>query len=251
MSLGKFGLRAKIVLMVTGVTLLAIGTISVSTGYVFGREYAKALKSRSLAISQSLKIQLERVLQLGIKLDHLTGFEEQCSDAVQSYSGISYALVAAPNGHVLFHSDRGRTGNVLSDPAVLHALRSSDQTGTTVFETAASGYSAVVPVLSQTGEHLASVAVGFPANLIAHQVNQMLRSDRWRVAVAGGAVRLRDQTIDKLDRGHRTPAGVHRLFVAGARTGNGRGGQPGQRLQSHAGPDRAARYAAAARQGRG
>jgi signal transduction histidine kinase/DNA-binding response OmpR family regulator len=173
--LGKFGLRAKIVLRVTGVTLLAIGTISVSTGYVFGREYTKALQSRSLAISQSLKIQLERVLQLGIKLDHLTGFEEQCSDAVQSYSGISYALVAAPNGHVLFHSDRGRMGNALSDPALLRALRSSDQTGTTVFETAANGYSALVPVLSETGEHLASVAVGFPANLIAQQKNQMLR----------------------------------------------------------------------------
>ena len=161
--------------MVTGVTLLAIATISVSTGYVFGKEFTKALESRSLAISQSLKIQLERVLQLGIKLDHLTGFEEQCSDAVQSYSGISYALVAAPNGHVLFHSDRGRMGNTLSDPAILRALKNSDQTDTTVFESAANGYAAVVPVLSQTGEHLASVAVGFPANLITQQTNQMLR----------------------------------------------------------------------------
>ena len=161
--------------MVTSVTLLAIGTISVSTGYVFGKEYTKALESRSLAISQSLKIQLERVLQLGIKLDHLTGFEEQCSDAVQSYSGISYALVAAPNGHVLFHSDRSRMGNALTDPTVLHALRNGDQAGTTVFEEAVNGYSAVVPVVGQTGEHLASVAVGFPANLIAREMNQMLR----------------------------------------------------------------------------
>jgi signal transduction histidine kinase/DNA-binding response OmpR family regulator len=171
----NLGLRAKIVLIVTGVVLVAMGTIMASTGYFFAKEYTKALQSRSLAVSKSLKIQLERVLQLGIKLEDLTGFEEQCSDAVATYDGVSYALVAGLDGKIIFHSDRTKINQLLTDHSVLDALKVSNPAGISAFEAAANGYSAVVPVVGPDGRHLAGIAVGFPAELISGEINQMLR----------------------------------------------------------------------------
>jgi hypothetical protein len=66
-------------------------------------------------------------------------------------------------------------GQMLSDPLVLNALKVGDQAGTATFEAAANGYSAIVPVVGPGGRHLASVAVGFPADLISREMNQMLR----------------------------------------------------------------------------
>jgi signal transduction histidine kinase/DNA-binding response OmpR family regulator len=163
------------VLLVSGVVLVAICTIMASAAYIFDREYRKALESRSLAIGMSLKLQLERVLQLGIAPENLTGFEKQCREAALAYEGISAVLVADRDGRILFHSDAQRSGGRLTDAGVLKALGRSDSAGASVYEEQAESYSAIVPVFAPGSVHAATVVVQFPAATIQARTVELLR----------------------------------------------------------------------------
>ena len=111
-----FGLKKRIVLIAAGAMFFAAGSIIAVSGYTFTREYTSALESRSLAIATGLKMQLERVLHLGIPLENLIGFEEQTLEAVKAYEGIDYTMVIAPDGRILFHSDPARMGTIVAEP---------------------------------------------------------------------------------------------------------------------------------------
>jgi signal transduction histidine kinase/DNA-binding response OmpR family regulator len=169
------GLRAKIVLFATGVVLVGGGAIMSSNGYFFSREYAKVLQSRSLAIGKSLKIQLERVLSLGIPIEEVVGFEEQCQEAVQTYEGISQAFVANEDGKVLFHNDPRMIGRTLADAYLLRAVEGSKATGLPAGSDEIERYVAVVPVLERSGARVASIVVEFPEDLITAETNKTLK----------------------------------------------------------------------------
>ena len=83
----RFGLRLKILIIAASVTLLGMGVVLTATTYLFSGAYVASLQSRSLAVAQGLKIQIDRILQLGIRLDNLVGFEKQCQDVVATYDG--------------------------------------------------------------------------------------------------------------------------------------------------------------------
>jgi len=163
------------VLLVSGVMLVAMCTVMASAGYIFDREYRKALESRSLAIGKSLKLQLERVLQLGIAPRDLSGFEKQCREAALAYEGISAVLVADREGRILFHSDAQRIGGRLTSVDVLRALGRSDPSGASVHEEQTASYSAIVPVFAPGSAHAASVVVQFPAATIQARLAELLR----------------------------------------------------------------------------
>jgi signal transduction histidine kinase/CheY-like chemotaxis protein len=171
----KLGLKARMVLLVSGVVLVAMCAIMASAGYIFDREYRKALESRSLAIGKSLKLQLERVLQLGIAPENLSGFEKQCREAALAYEGISAVLVADRSGRILFHSDAQQIGGRLTDAGVLRAVEDGDPAGASVYEERGASYSAVVPVLAPGAVQVATVVVQFPAATIRARTVELLR----------------------------------------------------------------------------
>ena len=170
-----FGLKTRMVLLVSGVVLAAMCAIMASAGYVFDREYRKALESRSLAIGKSLKLQLERVLQYGIAPQDLSGFEKQCREAALAYEGINAVLVTDRDGRILFHSDAQRIGGRLTDTSVLKALGRGDSVGVSVYEEQAESYSAIVPVFAPGEVHAATVVVQFPAAAIHARTVELLR----------------------------------------------------------------------------
>jgi signal transduction histidine kinase len=171
-KVNKFGLRERITVIAIGVMLVAITSIALVSSYLFNREYAAALQSRSVAIATSLKLQLERLLQLDLRLENLIGFDEQCREVVEAYGGIEYAMVVGRDGTILFHNDPGRRGQ----PAD-HKLTILRQTAPrSVIEDARNGgksYVTIVPVVSPAGEHQASVVVGFPAAQVTGKARQM------------------------------------------------------------------------------
>ena len=171
----QVGLRARIVLIAAAVMLVAMGAIIAASGYVFNKEYTVALQSRSLAIAKNLGVQLQRVLQFGIKLDELTGFEEQCQEIVRTNEGISFAAVVEDDGDVLFHSDSREKGRRLTDPSLLAALKDgADAEAVIAYRmNGAKGYSAIVAVTGPEGSRVASVMVGFPADAITAKASQM------------------------------------------------------------------------------
>jgi signal transduction histidine kinase len=75
---------------------------------LISRSYVAALQSRSVAIGQSLTLQLDRIQSLGIGLENLAGFDKQCREVVETYDGIEFAAIAGRDGTILFHSDPSR-----------------------------------------------------------------------------------------------------------------------------------------------
>lgn len=62
-------IRARIVLIAVAIVLFAIGASTLTSSHLFAREYSKALHMRALSEAQGLKLQLDRLLQLGIPID--------------------------------------------------------------------------------------------------------------------------------------------------------------------------------------
>lgn len=169
----KFGLRAKILLIAAGVTLIGMGAVLATSSHLFTQAYLASLQSRSTAIAQSLKIQMDRILQLGIQMDNLVGFDKQCQDVVETYEGIDFAMVVGRDGTILFHSDAARNGERLADPVLLTAVRGEAGATVDYSRSGSSGYGSVVPILGVDGTHLGSVVVGLSASVIDDKLRPM------------------------------------------------------------------------------
>jgi diguanylate cyclase (GGDEF)-like protein/PAS domain S-box-containing protein len=119
---------------------------------------------------------MDRILQLGIQMDNLVGFDKQCVAVVESYEGIAFAMVVNREGHVLFHSDVAQQGHSLASPELLAAARSKVDLTTAYTLEHLNGYSASVPIFATDGEHLGSVLVGVSAKVIDNKLMPMYQN---------------------------------------------------------------------------
>ena len=171
-------LRARILVTATAVLIVAMGAIVVSSGHYFSTHYREALQSRSLAIGQGLKFELERLLSLSftIRVGDLVGFDQQCRDIVRTYEGTRYAMVVDADGRIVAHNDAARVGEQLADAELRRALAAGESTVTRHLDQGTPVYAAAVPVL-QGGKPVAAVLVGFDAEVISAKVRQMLMAN--------------------------------------------------------------------------
>lgn len=172
-----YGVKTRVVLISACAMLFAMGAIIVLSSYLFGREYREALQSRSVAIATSLKVQLERVLQFGIPLTDLVGFEDQCQEVVQSNEGINYAMVVDPAGRILFHSDPALQTRRLAHADLAAAARSGKQQFLSYTEADTRIFGVFVPITDSLGEPLGSIVVGFPKALITSKLTAIVALD--------------------------------------------------------------------------
>jgi diguanylate cyclase (GGDEF)-like protein len=170
----NLGLRARIALVAGAVMALTIGAVIAATVVDITDDLERALQSRSMAIAKSLRIQLDRVLQLGIGLEDLSGFETQLQDAVANYPGISSAFVADREGRILFHGDFARIGQKVSSAQMFATLAQPHEAVVRSVFRGREMVTAVVPVLDRFGAHLGSVAVSFPAAVIDAEVRELV-----------------------------------------------------------------------------
>ena len=175
----RTSLRAKIVLIAIGVMLFSMGAIIAASGYVFAQEYTRAFESRSLAVGNSVKIQLERLFKLtfGIRVEDLIGFDQQCRDIVATYAGTRYAMVVGTAGTIVFHNDPAQVGRPVEESSLRAALAARAETVVRHGQADDAVYSAVVPVFRADHAYAASVVVGFDAQLVAAKVRRMLALD--------------------------------------------------------------------------
>jgi len=181
----KLGLLAKILIISVSITLAGMVAVFWSSSRLFEDAYAEALQSRSHAIAQGLRIQLERVLSLGIRIDDLGGFDKQCKEAVERYAGVDFSAVVAPDGTILFHSDPAQHGRNIGDPALVKRMAAG-----TVYTVASgingwNGYVAMAPVSAADGESVGNIQVGVSGTLVRDKLRSMQFN---RIAV--GAVAL-------------------------------------------------------------
>ncbi|CAG0989290.1 partial Sensory/regulatory protein RpfC, partial [Rhodocyclaceae bacterium] len=175
----KLGLRVKILLITVGLTVAALSAVLTISNRLFNEAYLAALQSRSTAIAQGLKLQMDRILQLGIRIDSLMGFDKQCRSAADNYAGIDFAVVAKPDGTILFSSHPERTGTRIADPQLVGALQAAAETTVEYRQNGTSGYGAVVPILGPDQAHVGNVVIGLSRAMVDDKLREM------RVAVIG------------------------------------------------------------------
>ena len=96
----RIGLRAKALIIAAGISFLgAVLVFSPPTGSSPGAA-GRGHQSRSVAIAQSLSLQLDRIQALGVEV-HPTGFEKQCrTHGGSPTEGINFAMVVDRGGTI-------------------------------------------------------------------------------------------------------------------------------------------------------
>jgi len=168
-------IRAKTTLISVAILFFALGANTLISSYVFSREYSQALEAKTSAIGVTLKTQLDRLLALGLTLDRLTGFDDQCRELVNRNPDIAYAMVINSAGKVLFHNDSSQTRQFLTDPIILKAVQHPHKASFLVSTPGTRFLDVFIPVLSPDGEPLASIRIGIPVTHLT-QKTQMLVS---------------------------------------------------------------------------
>ena len=167
----RLGLRGRIMLIASVLVMLATGVVALVSSYHFTQRVAFAQSSRTNAIAQGLAVQLERILALDIPVNQLQGFEEQCRDAIHANPGLSLAMVATPEGQILFHNDPGRMRSQVQSKALGNAL----VVGIGSFDDVQQDrHVALATVREPGGGHVATVVVGFPLEMIEAQRRNLL-----------------------------------------------------------------------------
>jgi PAS domain S-box-containing protein len=166
-----FRLRTKILLIAVGVTVVGMAIVFSASSQLISRSYVAALQSRSVAIGQSLTLQLDRIQSLGIGLENLAGFEKQCREVVETYDGIEFAAIAGRDGTILFHSDPSRHGGRLTEEAILKVLGSESTVA--VAYTAGDSYGAVVPIRGSEGAVLGGAVVAVSPGAVADRLREV------------------------------------------------------------------------------
>ena len=176
----KLGLRPKILLIAIAVILVVCAGVLWSASSHYYSSYSETLLSRSLSIAKSLSQQMERITSLGIPIESVVGFEEQCSEVIRAYPNVDYAMVVSHEGTILFHSDPKLIGTKLSSQELIKALPRGEFTLKLENETQ---YVATEPIQNAKSSQEASAVVGFSRRYIDTELSQLNRSILLIVAI--------------------------------------------------------------------
>ncbi len=172
----RLGLRGKILLIATLVVVFTIATTVVTVGGLFTEAYTRVMASRADAIAQGLVLQLERLLSLGMDLEEILGFEEQCRDSLSQDEDLAYAFVAKADGHVLFDPYPARTASLIEVGGLGAALGLGHPTLIKVSQNGKASFAAIRPVHNLETQTAAAVVVGFSQEVVSGQLDRLLLS---------------------------------------------------------------------------
>lgn len=173
----SFSIRTKILFIMSSVLIATFTLMYWVNRHFYLREYRNAILLETSGITQSLRLQLERILNLDLALHDIVGFEQQCRHLVQDYQTITFAYVADSTGQILFHSDLSQQGQrvavpihqetetILNEPVV--QLVASPPSGMTM-------YAVSFPTVGPHGDIIAWITTGFPASRISERTQRSL-----------------------------------------------------------------------------
>jgi signal transduction histidine kinase/CheY-like chemotaxis protein len=170
MRLARRGLRFKVLLAAgAAMTVVVLATAGVAS-WLAMQQQGLAQQSRSQAVAESLAVQLERILALGLTIGELQGFDVQCDEAVARHGGLAFALVVDAAGKTVFRS----AGAAATVPALppLQQLTAPGPAQRTLDDRT---QLAVVPVhAGQGGSTPAWAVVGFSRDALVAERNSLL-----------------------------------------------------------------------------
>lgn len=167
------GIRSKIITITAGIMVLSMAVSILISSYMFKTAYTESLQSRATVVAKTLSLQLDRLFRLGLGIESIIGFDEQCKEAQEEYENINHAMVVNPDGMVLFHGGCSKRGAYMPDAALLGAIKAKTEKTVFVKKHGAGDYFTVAPVFDSNGRHAASVITGFHADLAAIKARSM------------------------------------------------------------------------------
>jgi len=167
------GIRAKILSIAAVMLIIGILAEALTCGYIFTREYSRALQTGALAMGESLLSQLNRIFSLGIPLHELVGFEKQCQELVQRNQELAYVMVVDLNGRILFCNDPSRHGEKVNAPGPEgEAGDQADSRFALQFEGA---YEVSIPIRSVHGDKVGDIRIGISAKAIDDKIDHLVK----------------------------------------------------------------------------
>ena len=156
--------------------LILFLTIFVGSGMdimALRKDQVNALNLRSRSLASALKVNIEKVLNLGLDLKDMTGLSEKCREIMAGNSDLAYCVVSDLKGEVLFANDP----RYLAFPAQLAQLdRPVSQTrfSMTLSGEQGSYYDDAVLITTPYGKPVAVAHVGFSEQVVFDKVKGML-----------------------------------------------------------------------------
>ena len=156
--------------------LILFLTIFVGSGMdimALRKDQVNALNLRSRSLASALKVNIEKVLNLGLDLKDMTGLSEKCREIMAGNSDLAYCVVSDLKGEVLFANDP----RYLAFPAQLAQLDrpvSQSSFSMTVGGEEGSYYDDAVLITTPYGKPVAVAHVGFSEKVVFDKVKGML-----------------------------------------------------------------------------
>ena len=176
--------RTKIAAAALALIVLAITINALFSAYTFSQHYAQALQSQAVAIGQGVRAQLERILELGIHLDELVGFEVQAREALDADSNTASIAVIDVAGDVRFSADRDGPVRPPRQTDIAEVLASGESRVVEPASRSHGYYHAIVPVSATDTDDSSVIVVSVPASVILDEVVETI----WRSLLAGLAI---------------------------------------------------------------
>ena len=156
--------------------LILFLTIFVGSGMdimALRKDQVNALNLRSSSLASALKVNIEKVLNLGLDLKDMTGLSEKCREIMAGNSDLAYCLVSDLKGGVLFANDTRYLGFPVQT-AQLDRPASLSRVNMTVAGEEGSYYDNAVLITTPYGKPVALAHVGFSEKVVFDKVKGML-----------------------------------------------------------------------------
>lgn len=164
----------KVILIAGAILSIAIGINTIISTSFFNREYSKVMENRAIVISQSLKSQLDRLFSLGIPLNELVGFEEQCKEVVNEYKDVKSAMVVDSKGKILFHNDPAKQNKTMSDRSALDYIRGSKNKPVVIRDYQEKDYNVAIPVYDRNDQRVGVIMIEFSLEPIIQKTRALV-----------------------------------------------------------------------------
>lgn len=173
----RTNLQMKITLLLIVILAVTIGANNGIGTALFKKQYLSALQEHGIVIAQSLKNQIDRIHSLGLSVEGLIGFDEQCREIIRRFQEVSLVYVADRQGKVLFSSEGGGKPQQLSESLELMQTVQSGQERTLNLSYRGSQYMAsIVPYQHPEQQHVSgSVIIMMKEDIITDKTNTLVQ----------------------------------------------------------------------------
>ena len=168
----RWGLRRRIAVVAGLGLVLALLASTLASVALATAQLRGAQQDRAQAIAESLAVQLQRILALGLRIDEVQGFEAQGQEALAAHAGLGYVVVVTPDGQLLAQARAAGT-----DSAPLGGLPAALATQGKRLPVLADGsHAGAAKVHDLTGTVVAHVVAGFPGDWLNAARGTLLRA---------------------------------------------------------------------------